>query len=87
MPLLVLTQGHPFGLSPWQQLPAVFPGALDKAWHTAQDALAALTPDAKHTVATKSSHYIQVEEPQLVIDAIKRVVSAVRDPTTWTNAP
>ena len=85
MPLFVLTQGQPFDLSPWQPLPADFPGALNKAWHTAQDALATLAPNAKHKIATKSSHYIQAQEPQLVIDAIKQVVEAVRNPATWTT--
>ncbi len=45
-----------------------------------------LTPNAKHKIATKSSHYIQVQESQLVIDAIKQVVEAVRNPATWTTA-
>src|SRR4029077_5215007 len=80
------TQGQAFDLSPWQPLPADFPGALNTAWHTAQDALAKLTPNAKHKIAIKSSHYIQVQEPQLVIDAIKQVVEAVRNPLTWTTA-
>ena len=87
MPLFVLTQGQPFDLSPWQPLPADFPRALDKAWHTSQDSLATLAPNAKHKIATKSSHYIQVQEPQLVVDAIKQVVEAVRNPSTWTTAP
>ena len=87
IPLFVLTQGHPFDLSPWQPLPADFPGALNKAWHAAQDALATLAPNAKHTVATKSWHYIQIQEPQLVVDAIKQVVEAVRNPSSWATAP
>ena len=87
MPLFVLTQGKPFDLSPWQPLPSDFLGALNKAWHTAQDALATLAPNAKHKIATKSSHYIQVQEPKLVIDAIKQVVEAVRNPSAWTTAP
>jgi len=87
MPLFVLTQGQPFDLSPWQPLPADFPGALNKAWHSAQDALVRLAPNAKNKIATKSSHYIQAQEPQLVIDAIKRVVEAVRNPSTWTTRP
>jgi CubicO group peptidase (beta-lactamase class C family)/pimeloyl-ACP methyl ester carboxylesterase len=86
MPLFVLTQGQPFDLSPWQPLPADFPGTLNKAWHAAQDALATLAPNAKHKIATKSSHYIQVQEPQLVIDAIKQVVEAVRNPD-WVWLP
>ena len=87
MPLVVLTQGQPFDLSPWQPLPADFPAALDKAWHAAQDALGTLAPTARHKIATKSAHYIQIQEPQLVIDAIKQVVEAVRDPATWVSAP
>jgi pimeloyl-ACP methyl ester carboxylesterase len=86
MPLFVLTQGQPFDLSPWQPLPSDFPGALNKAWRTSQDALATLAPNAKHKIATKSSHYIQAQEPQLVIDAIKQVVEAVRNPASWTTA-
>jgi CubicO group peptidase (beta-lactamase class C family)/pimeloyl-ACP methyl ester carboxylesterase len=87
IPLFVLTQGQPFDLSPWQPLPTDFPGALDRAWHAAQNDLATLAPNAKHKVATKSSHYIQVQEPQLVIDAIEQVVEAVRNPSAWTTAP
>jgi len=87
MPLFVLTQGQPFDLHPWQPLPADFPAALNKAWHAAQDQLVALVPKAKHKIATKSSHYIQAQEPQLVIDAIKQVVDGVRNPATWQTAP
>jgi hypothetical protein len=86
LPLFVLTQGQPFDLSPWQPLPSDFPKALDSAWHTAQDALTTLAPNAKHKIATKSSHYIQAQEPQLVLDAIKQVVEAVRNPATWKIA-
>ena len=87
IPLFVLTQGQPFDLSPWQPLPADFPEALNRAWHAAQDALVTLAPNVRHKIATKSAHYIQVQEPQLVIDAIKQVVEAVRNPSGWTTAP
>ena len=83
IPLAVLTQGQPFDLSPWQPLPADFPAALDKAWHAAQDAQAMLVSGSKHIIATKSSHYIQIQQPKLVIDAIRDVVNAVRDPSSW----
>src|SRR5206468_8095967 len=87
IPLFVLRAGQPFDLSPLQPLPADFPAALDRAWHTGQDALATLAPNAKHTIATKSGHNIQVQEPQLVIDAIKQVVEAVRNRSARTPAP
>jgi pimeloyl-ACP methyl ester carboxylesterase len=87
IPVFVLSQGYPFDLSLWQPLPPDFPGALDRAWHTAQDSLATLVPNAKHAIATKSSHYIQIQEPELVTDAIKHVVEAVRNPSTWPTGP
>lgn len=37
-------------------------------------AIAALSPRGQHIVAQQSGHWVQVEEPQLVIDAIRRVV-------------
>lgn len=52
------------------------------AWRTAQDRLAKLL-NAKHISETKSGHAIQMEQPQLVIDAIREVVDAVRDPASW----
>jgi len=47
------------------------------AWRTAQDRLAKLL-NAKHVSDTNSGHAIQMEQPQLVIDAIRQVVDAVR---------
>jgi pimeloyl-ACP methyl ester carboxylesterase len=47
------------------------------AWRTAQDRLAKLL-NAKHVSDTNSGHAVQMEQPQLVIDAIREVVDAVR---------
>jgi len=45
-----------------------------------QDELAALSPLGRRIIAKGSGHYIQVSQPELVIDAIRDVVGAVRDP-------
>jgi len=37
-------------------------------------------PDARVVRVADSGHYIQGEQPELVIDAIRQVVDAVRDP-------
>ena len=58
--------------------------AFEAAWRKGQDQLAALLTDAKHVVATNSDHYIQLEQPDLVIDAVRQVVDAVRDPNAWS---
>ena len=47
------------------------------AWRAAQDRLTKLLR-AKHVSETNSGHAIQMEQPQLVIDAIRQVVEAVR---------
>ena len=40
--------------------------------------LAALSPRGKRVVAEQSGHYIQVEQPKLVIEAIREVVEAAQ---------
>lgn len=72
IPLIVLSHGQPFGI------PAPLGPAVERAWSKGQRYLASLEPDTPHIVATKSGHYIQVEDPQLVIHAIRRVVVAAR---------
>src|SRR5215475_65570 len=49
------------------------------AWRTAQRRLAKLL-NAKHVSDTNSGHAIQMEQPELVINSIREVVDAVRDP-------
>lgn len=85
IPLVVLSRGQAMAM------PADLPGGLsgemlEDAWQTAQDGLAGLLPDARHVIATESEHYIQLQQPELVIDAVREVVDAVRDPATWAGA-
>ena len=42
-----------------------------------------LLPNARHVIAEESGHGVHVEQPELVIEAIRQVVEAVRDPDTW----
>jgi pimeloyl-ACP methyl ester carboxylesterase len=44
----------------------------------AQERLAKLVPNGKHITKTNSGHEIHKEQPQIVIDAIREVVEAVR---------
>jgi hypothetical protein len=69
-------------------MPADLPGGLtgeglERAWTVEQDRLATLLPGTRHVIARESEHYIQLHQPELVIDAIQQVVDAVRDPSTW----
>ena len=55
-----------------------FVNALWSAQIAAQDSLARLFPGARHITNTHSHHYIHLEQPQVVVDAIRDVVDAVR---------
>ena len=70
MPIVVLTSDKRFDFGAGG--PETWP-----AWRTAQDRLAKLL-NAKHVSDTHSGHAIQMEQPQLVIDAIRQVVETVR---------
>jgi pimeloyl-ACP methyl ester carboxylesterase len=78
MPLFVLARGKPLGLTEAQL--GFSPETFEAAWHASQEDLAALSPLARFMVATESAHYIQMDEPELVIRAIARVVTATREP-------
>jgi hypothetical protein len=87
MPLIVLTHGQPVST----QIPAgVTPPdfrweAVNQVALELQADLASLVPGAQQVIAKESGHYIQLEQPDLVIEAIRQVVVAVRDPETWRS--
>jgi hypothetical protein len=73
MPFVVLSHSrdipNPFGF------PAGWPiDSLDHAFQQSQDALSKLLPEARHVVAARSGHYIQLEQPRLVTRQIQWVV-------------
>jgi hypothetical protein len=57
---------------------------LQQAWTAGQNKLAQLLPNTPHRIATMSSHYVQIEAPQLVIE-IRQVIEAARaeKPPRW----
>ena len=59
-------------------VPPDFGHVVDAAQKKAQERLAKLVPNEKHITNTNSGHEIHKEQPQLVIDAIREVVEAVR---------
>ncbi|MEA2586427.1 MAG: hypothetical protein QOF33_4512 [Thermomicrobiales bacterium] len=84
MPLIVLSAGQddPAGFPPG------WPMETEARLHDElQRDLAELVPGGRHVVAEKSGHYIQQGQPDLVVAAIRDVVQAVRDPSTWATPP
>jgi pimeloyl-ACP methyl ester carboxylesterase len=87
MPLVVLSADAPYGpIVPALidkgdiplDTPRNFGYVIDRANKVAQNALAELVPGARHITDTHSGHNMMIDQPQLVIDAIDRVVAAVR---------
>ena len=71
MPLVVLTRGQPAGPG------GPFVEQEEELWLQLQRELAAMVPGSSHVI-TQSGHDIQLEQPELVLDAIRDVVLAVR---------
>ena len=87
IPLVVLSADRPWGpqvpsMIAAGKLPANIPPdfgyVTDAAQKKAQERLAKLVSNEKHITNTNSGHEIHKEQPQLVIDAIREVVEAVR---------
>jgi hypothetical protein len=75
IPLVVLTRG----LSTGPDLLSVSEEEAQQGeavWDELQAELAALSSNGKQVVAEQSGHYIQSDQPELVIDAIRQVVEA-----------
>ena len=75
IPLIVLSHGKE------QQMPGLPAEAIREFEQTFQQMhieLTAQSSNGKRIVAEKSGHYIQLDQPELVIDAIREVVEAAR---------
>ena len=69
IPLIVLSEGKPN--NPFMQ-------EHIQTWFQLQEELAHLSTNGRHIVATQSAHAIHRTEPDLILDAVREVVSAAR---------
>ncbi|HJU44688.1 MAG TPA: alpha/beta hydrolase [Vicinamibacterales bacterium] len=67
IPLVVLTRG---------QTPPSAPEHMAAVWLELQRDLATRSPQGKQIIAANSGHYIHNDEPHLVIDAVRTVITA-----------
>lgn len=79
-PLAVVTHSLNWKMVP--DLPDEVSKKLEDILQQQQNELAALSTDSTHVIATKAGHEIQVDEPELVIKAIREVVSKARAGTS-----
>jgi len=70
LPVLLLTHGVPF---------PPLAAAMEEGWTDGQQRLLALSSNSELIVATKSGHLIHVNEPDLVVEAVKRVYATACD--------
>ena len=50
----------------------------ERVWRELQQEMARRSPQGRVVVAQKSGHYTRNDQPELVVDAVRRVVEAVR---------
>lgn len=77
LPLVVIDHGRPF--------PGPF-RIVEKYWKEGQKRLAALSSNSVFIVAEKSSHMVHFDEPELVVDAIRPIVTAARSRSGYVAA-
>jgi pimeloyl-ACP methyl ester carboxylesterase len=75
MPLTVLSHDPE---TPQPDLPADLVKPTNEAWQAMQKDLAQLSTRSTQVTAKNSGHYIQLDQPQLVIDAVRDMVGQVR---------
>jgi pimeloyl-ACP methyl ester carboxylesterase len=76
LPLIVLSRGI------WDPLPSVSEAENQLAWQAWQDMQSEvpwLSTNSKQFMAEQSGHFIQLQQPHLVIDAIREVVQATHE--------
>ncbi len=73
MPLIVLTRTELSNNLPKAEAEAEF-----KVWNQLHDEVAALSSDGSNRLVQGSGHYIQIDKPDAVVDAVAEVVAKVR---------
>jgi pimeloyl-ACP methyl ester carboxylesterase len=76
-PLILLEHGIPF---------PPMAAAMEEGWSESQLRLARLSTNTEHVVAQKSGHLIYVDEPEVVVDAVRRAHAAICDGTRLPGA-
>jgi pimeloyl-ACP methyl ester carboxylesterase len=83
LPLAVLSHDPD---KPSGDLPPDLAKPTNEAWEKMQEELAHLSPRGTQTVAKNSAHYIQIDRPDVVIDAVRNIIEQAR-PAQSQSAP
>lgn len=75
LPIIVLSAGQ------WDAIPSLSDAENQQLWEDfkiQQSELVALSSESKQIIAEQSSHHIQLDQPDLVVDAIQEMVEALQ---------
>ena len=75
MPLVVLSHDPE---KPSSEFPPDLAKPINDAWEKMQEEMAHLSTRGTQTIVKNSAHYIQIDQPQVVIDAVHAVVEQVK---------
>jgi pimeloyl-ACP methyl ester carboxylesterase len=75
LPLVVLSRGR---WDPYAELTETENQQIKEGWQDLQSELAPLSTESRQVDAEQSGHHIQLDQPDLVIDAIREMVDALR---------
>jgi hypothetical protein len=75
MPLAVLSHDPD---KPSAELPPDLAKPTNDAWEKMQEELAHLSTRGTQMIAKNSGHYVQIDRPEIVIDAVHNVVEQAR---------
>ena len=78
IPLIVLTHGRPIAAQAFPNITSEQAARIESLWRELQGELASRSSQGRLVDAEKSGHYVHYEEPGLVIQAIRDVVTAAR---------
>ncbi|HET7092993.1 MAG TPA: hypothetical protein VFI22_05925, partial [Thermomicrobiales bacterium] len=59
--------------------------AQERLWQSLQEKTAALIPGSRRIVVPGAGDMIHQSDPDVVVDALKTVLEAARDPASWTT--
>lgn len=84
MPLAVLTKTEPFRVQPGSLPTGITLAEIDTASSSAQRYFVEFVPTTPQIFATGSDHYVQLSQPDLVINATRLVISwAAASTDSW----
>jgi pimeloyl-ACP methyl ester carboxylesterase len=78
LPLVVISSGKSHA-EEMPELPSQAAHAFDQAWEEMQKDLTKLSTKGRFVKAEKSAHYVHWDEPELVVEAIHKLIRTIQD--------